>query len=151
MIGLMYPLQPVTSIRMTRDHDRIIRGLGEFRRAEIRLHAAQPDGGAYADYPAETVELIRNQVSLSALKALILHMGSLKEGRKALILVSEGYSNTLPPQLRDPIASMPGLDNPARGNPQAGVNDPNEERRQFFDDSTHGVDAARSVGPRKQE
>jgi hypothetical protein len=63
-------------------------------------------------------------------------MGSLKEGRKALILVSEGYSNTLPPQLRDPIASLPGLDNPQRDNPQAGVNDSNEQSRQFFDDAT---------------
>ena len=44
-------------------------------------------------YPAETVEQIRNQVSLSALEGLIIHMGSLKEGRKALILVSEGYSD----------------------------------------------------------
>ena len=47
-------------------------------------------------------------------------MGSLKEGRKALILVSEGYTNMLPPQLRDPIAAMPGLGNPNRGNPHAG-------------------------------
>ena len=31
-----------------------------------------------------------------------------------MILVSEGYTNYLPPQLRDPIASMPGLGNPAR-------------------------------------
>ena len=36
----------------------------------------------------EVVEQIRNQVSLSALKGLIIHMGGLKEGRKALILVS---------------------------------------------------------------
>ena len=46
-------------------------------------------------------------MSLSAIKALIIHMGGLKEGRKALILVSEGYSNMLPPQLRDPMAACP--------------------------------------------
>ena len=32
---------------------------------------------------------------------MIVHMGSLKEGRKALILVSEGYTNALPPQMRN--------------------------------------------------
>ena len=37
---------------------------------------------------------------------------ALKEGRKALILVSEGYSNMLPPQMRDPNASFPGFGNP---------------------------------------
>ncbi len=79
-----------------------------------------------------TVEQIRNQVSLSALKGLIIHMGSLKEGRKALILVSEGYTNMLPPQLRNPVATMPGLGNPAAGNPMAGVGDPNEDRARFF-------------------
>ena len=136
MVGLMYPLQPVSSVRMTRDHDRIIRGLASFvgRKGDYTPKNRMEE--QYANYPAETVELIRNQVSLSALKGLITHMGSLKEGRKALILVSEGYSNTLPPQLRDPVASVPGLDNPERGDPQAGLNDPNEERRQFFDDST---------------
>jgi VWFA-related protein len=136
MVGLMYPLQAVSSVRMTRDRDRVIRGLDSFvgRKGDYTPRNRLEE--QYANYPAETVELIRNQVSLSALKGLIIHMGSLKEGRKALILVSEGYSNTLPPQLRDPVASLPGLDNPARDNPQAGLNDPNEASRSFFDDST---------------
>src|SRR5207237_5799912 len=88
--------------------------------------------GKYAHYPAEIVEQVRNQVSLSAIRSLIVHMGALKEGRKALILVSEGYTNILPPQMRDPIASMPGYGNPNRGNPMAGVNDPNEDRAKFL-------------------
>ncbi len=78
------------------------------------------------------MEQIRNQVSLSAIKALIIHMGGLKEGRKALILVSEGYSNILPPSLRSPIASLPGFGNPNAGNADAGLNDPNEQRYTFF-------------------
>src|SRR5207247_406045 len=47
---------------------------------------------------------------------------------------SEGYTNMLPPQMRDPIASMPGLYNPNRGNPTAGVGDLNEDRARFFSD-----------------
>src|SRR5207253_8502406 len=42
--------------------------------------------------------------------------------------------NMLPPQMRDPIASMPGLGNPNRGNPTAGVGDLNEDRARFFSD-----------------
>ena len=38
----------------------------------------------------------------------------------------------LPPQMRDPIAPMPGLGNPDRGDPLAGANDPTEERAAFF-------------------
>ena len=101
MIGLMYPLQPLSSIRMTRNHEAVIGGIQQF---EGRKYDYRPKNEAeqqLAFYPAETVETIRNQVSLSALKGLITHMGSLKEARKALILVSEGYSDILPPQLRD--------------------------------------------------
>ena len=78
------------------------------------------------------METIRNQISLSALEGLIIHMGSLKEGRKALILVSEGYSDILPPQLRDAASAIPGSGNPNTNDAQAGVNDPNEARTQFF-------------------
>ena len=135
MVGLMYPLQPVATVRMTRDHDLIIRGLASFvgRKGDYTVKSRLEE--QYANYPAETVEQIRNQVSLSALKGLITHMGSLKEGRKALVLISEGYSNTLPPQLRDPNASAPGLDNPQRHNPQAGLNDNREYTREFFSSS----------------
>ena len=99
---------------MTRDHGRVIQSLGGFvgRKGDYTPRNRLEE--QYANYPAEEVERIRNQVSFSAIKGLISHMGSLKEGRKALILVSEGYSDTLPPQLRDPIASMPGLGNPDR-------------------------------------
>ena len=62
----------------------------------------------YAYYPTEVVEGIRNQVSMWAIKALITRMGGLKEGRKALILVSEGYTALLPPQMRDSMAAFPG-------------------------------------------
>ncbi|MEZ5284388.1 MAG: hypothetical protein R2712_06180 [Vicinamibacterales bacterium] len=55
-------------------------------------------------------------------------LGALREGRKAIVLVSEGYTAMLPPQMRDPIATMPGLGNPSRYNPMAGENNLAEER-----------------------
>ena len=68
----------------------------------------------YANYPTEIVERIRRQVSLSALQGLSVKLGALREGRKAIVLVSEGYTAMLPPQMRDPMATMPGVGNPAR-------------------------------------
>ena len=128
MIGVMRPLDSVDSVRMTRNHSIITRAIQQFRGRKFDYQPQNDFEQRYANYPAETVEQIRNQVSLSAMKALIVHMGGLKEGRKALIVVSEGYSNTLPPQLRDQIASIPGFGNPNRGNPTAGENNPNEDR-----------------------
>ena len=102
MIGMMYPLDALAAVRMTRNHDAIRRGIEQF---EGRKYDYTPKNAAEEQYvdrlSAEQIEQMRNQVSFSAIKALIMRMGALKEGRKALILVSEGYSNTLPPQLRD--------------------------------------------------
>src|SRR3954466_1496824 len=128
MIGIMYPLESTSSVRMTRNHSAVMRGLQQFQGRKFDYEPRNQYEEQYAHYPAEIVEKIRNQVSLSALKALIVHMGSLKEGRKALILVSEGYTNIIPPQMRNADAQMPGLGNPAYGNPTAGVNDPMEDR-----------------------
>ncbi len=132
MVGLMYPLESVSSVRFTRNHDAVSRGVQQFLGRKFDYTPRNAIEERYAYYPAETVERIRNQVSLSAIEGLIVHMGTLKEGRKALLLVSEGYSNMLPPQLRNPIASFPGVGNPAAGNPLAGTNDPNEDRAAFF-------------------
>jgi VWFA-related protein len=132
MIGLMYPLETTSSVRMTRNHDAIMRAVEQFLGRKFDYTPKNEMEEKYAHYPAEVVEQVRNQVSLSAIRSLIVHMGSLKEGRKALILVSEGYTNILPPQMRDPIASMPGYGNPDKYNPMAGVGNMNEDRARFL-------------------
>ena len=60
---------------------------------------------------------------MSALKAAAVRMGGLREGRKSIIFVSEGFTSALPPQLQDPNAAIPGLGNPNRRNPQAQTDD----------------------------
>jgi VWFA-related protein len=133
MIGLMYPLEPIASVRMTRNHDAVIKGLNQFLGRKYDYTPRNELEERYAYYPTEVVERIRIQVSLSAIKSLIMHMGSLKEGRKALILLSEGYTYMLPPQLRDPVAAIPGAGNPNAQNPNAGnINDPTENRASFM-------------------
>ena len=92
MIGVMYPLESTYSVRMTRNHAAVSRGLEQFTGRKYDYRPMNAIEEQYAHYPAETVEMIRNQVSLSAIKGLIVHMGSLKEGRKSLILISEGYT-----------------------------------------------------------
>ena len=136
IIAVMYPLTPFSSLGYTRNHEAVVK---EILRLDGRKHDYQPKNEfeeKYAYYPAETVERIRNQVSLSALKTLVQGLGSLREGRKSVILVSEGYSNYLPPQLRDPVAAMPGYNNPNRRGGLAGERTGDEamaeERASFF-------------------
>ena len=128
MIGVMYPLESTASVRMTRNHSAVIRALQQFLGRKYEYEPKNQFEENYAHYPTETVERIRTQVSMSAIKSLIVHMGSLKEGRKALILVSEGFSYMIPPQMRNRDATQPGSGNPDAFNPFAGQNNPLEDR-----------------------
>ncbi|HWF86408.1 MAG TPA: VWA domain-containing protein, partial [Vicinamibacterales bacterium] len=161
MVGLMYPLESLSSIRMTRNHAAIMKGIDQFVGRKYDYTPRNEYEEQYAHYPAETVEQIRNQVSMTAIRGLITHMGSLKEGRKALILVSEGFTGLLPPQLRSADSTVPGLGNPQSGNPMAGLNDPNEDRaswsagldlqsdlRQIYDTANRNNVAIYAVDPR---
>jgi VWFA-related protein len=161
MIGLMYPLESTASVRMTRNHSAVMRGLEQFEGRKYDYTPRNQYEEQYANYPTETVERIRNQVSLSALKSLIVHMGSLKEGRKTLVVVSEGYTYMVPPQMRNANAQMPGLGNPNAHNPMAGTNDINEDRaawslgmdmqndlREIYDTANRNNVAIYAVDPR---
>jgi VWFA-related protein len=131
LVAVMYPLAPLDSVGLTRDHQSVIRMLENFEGRKFNYEPKNATEQRYALYPAETVERIRRQVSLSALEGLSVKLGALREGRKAVIVVSEGYTAVLPPQLRDPVASMPGMGNNARRNPLAGENSTLEDRAEF--------------------
>jgi VWFA-related protein len=161
MVGVMYPLEATGSVRMTRNHSAVSRGLQGFLGRKYEYEPKNQFEEQYAHYPTETVERVRNQVSLSALKALIIHMGSLKEGRKSLILVSEGYTYMVPPQMRNADAQQPGSGNPNTFNSQAGQNDINEDRaawsaglemdsdlREIYDTANRNNVAIYAVDPR---
>jgi VWFA-related protein len=132
MVAVMYPLTPVDDINFTRDRNGLISAIERF---EGRKHNYEPRNmfeEQYANYPAQTVERIRNQVTMSALKAASVRLGGLREGRKSIIFVSEGFTALLPGSMADPIASMPGYGNPNRGN----ANAPPPSDRQAFQAST---------------
>jgi VWFA-related protein len=131
MVGVMYPLEPLAEVRMIRDRAATASAMRQFAGRKFEYTPRNEMEWRYADQPTAVVEQIRNEVSLSALKGLVIHMGSLKEGRKAVILVSEGYTGLLPPQLRGQNALMGGADNPQRDNPFAGMNDRLEDMAQF--------------------
>jgi VWFA-related protein len=130
MVAVMYPLTPVADIRFTRDRAATIRAISEFLGRKFDYQPRNMFEEQYAYYPAQTVERIRNQVTMGALKAASVRLGGLREGRKSIIFVSEGFTTTLPAQLNDPIAAMPGRGNPVSRRPLAV--DPVNERGDFM-------------------
>ena len=118
MVAVMYPLTPVTALRLTRNHEAVVEQVEAFfgRKYDYEIRNAFEE--EYSDYPTELIEQIRNDVSLSALNGLMVRLGGLRDGRKSVLLVSEGYTNYLPPQLR----GIQGQFNPAAVDPGAAEN-----------------------------
>ena len=99
LVGVMYPLMPISDVILTRNHEAIINAVNRFEGVKYRCEARNDFEARYAYYPLTVIERIRNDVSLSALHGLMVRLGGLREGRKSVLLVSEGYSNYVPPQI----------------------------------------------------
>jgi VWFA-related protein len=93
MIGIMHPHMLLTDVRINRDHAGAAKSVREFegRRGNTRpVNIAEEN--ALLRYPRD-IQRIRREVSLSALRSFILRLGGLKDGRKTLVLVTEGYGS----------------------------------------------------------
>jgi VWFA-related protein len=138
MLAVMYPLTPVTALQFTRNHESIISAINSFEGRKFRYDARNDFERQYERQPTEVVEQMRNQVSMSALRGLATRLGSIREGRKAVIYVSEGFTALLPPQMRNSDASQPCLSplqpgcSSAIGSPSVGENDGREDTARAF-------------------
>ena len=99
LLTVVAPLTPVTTLTFTRDHDAVIRAIRAFegRKGDYTPRNAVEEQH-WRNLPA--IERIRTDIVLDALSALSVRLGSLREGRKSIILVSDGFgANQL--RLRD--------------------------------------------------
>jgi VWFA-related protein len=132
MVAIMYPLTPVTALSFTRDHDALISAISHFEGRRGNYEPRNEFEERYAYSSAQTVENIRNDVTMGALKGAAVKLGGMRDGRKSIIFVSEGFTSTLPAQLQDPVAALPGYNNPARDAPGTDVNSPRQQSVEFF-------------------
>jgi len=97
LVALVYPLLPVAAITFSRDHDGTAQALLNF---EGRKYDYTPQN-SYEErlvyQPPQVIERERNRTVMTALEGLCLYLGSLREGRKSILFVSEGFSGTMPP------------------------------------------------------
>ncbi|PYR32104.1 MAG: hypothetical protein DMF92_03275 [Acidobacteria bacterium] len=94
LVTVMKPLDSLLTIRLTRDRDQVHRAIDAF---DGRKGAYAPRTAFEQNYIANTpmrIEAARSQVTISALNALAIHLGSLSNARKTIVLVSEGLPRT---------------------------------------------------------
>ncbi len=134
MVGIMYPLWSISDVMLTRNRKSLASAVRGFVGRKYDYTPRNLFEERYVHYVSTMeAERIRNQVTLSALKGLITRLGGLREGRKAIILISEGFTNSLPSQVQDPIASMPGSGGRTRPDPiSPGPAQSRQEAQEFF-------------------
>ncbi|HET7220019.1 MAG TPA: VWA domain-containing protein, partial [Vicinamibacterales bacterium] len=94
LVAFMDPLTPIDAIAFTRDRLELFE---KTRRLVGRQGVYVPTRSAVEDAHLERgdVERLRSEVTLSALKAATVHLGGLRDGRKSIILISEGLRGML--------------------------------------------------------
>jgi VWFA-related protein len=127
MLAIMYPLTPIDDIHFSRNREAAISAIEHFEGRKFDYRPRNVLEEKTAMYPAQTVERLRTQITMDALKAAAFRMAALREGRKSILFVSEGFSSLLPSQISDPVASMPGYGNPNRGNAGAAQATPQQQ------------------------
>ncbi len=133
LVAVMHPLTPVSDLPFTRNHATILEQVDNWRGRKYDYQIQNEFEANYAYYPTEVVVRVRNQVSFSALHGLMIHLGGLRDSRKTVLLVSEGYTNYVPPQLRNYDATVE-QNTPGRGDPFAGESS-FEQTIQVFEDA----------------
>lgn len=131
MVAVMYPLTPVTALTFTRNRSSLISAVNNFLGRKNDYTPRNEFEEKYAYYPATMVEQIRNDVTISALEGAAIKLGGMREGRKSIVFVSEGFTSNLPAQLADPVAALPRVGNRAQPGQDPAM-DPRAEAQKFF-------------------
>jgi VWFA-related protein len=91
LIAIMSPLTPISALTFTRSQDLVVDAVARFDGRADDLSPRNPAEAAYAFMPPQAVRQIRRQVVLGALEALAVKLGSVREGRKSVLYISEGW------------------------------------------------------------
>jgi VWFA-related protein len=160
LVAIMYPLQPITDLSFTRNHELVASAFEHFEGRKFDYRPRNQLEENYVRYSTDQVERIRNDVVMSALRGLATHLGALNERRKSVVFVSEGFTAMLPPQMRRMDASQPA--NPIETAVAAGQQDSSAQQtaewfgqadvysrmRDIFDSANRNNVAFYSLDPR---
>lgn len=100
LVAVMYPLMSVNSLTFTRNHDETASAMMRFQGRKYNYMPTNPYEAQYSEYPPEAQEMLRRQIVITALRGLATYLGTLRDGKKQVLFVSEGFNGTLPAGVR---------------------------------------------------
>lgn len=93
LFAVVGPLTPISDLGLTRDKQEILKRIDAFQgRLGGFVPPRSPIEESHEYLPFGQRMRIRSEVTLSALEAVALHLGALREGRKSVLFISEGPS-----------------------------------------------------------
>jgi VWFA-related protein len=95
LVAVYYPGLSALDIRYTRDRDATIRAIHAFQgRQGIYTPPKYPFEEAHLERPMD-IERLRMDVTVSSVMGAIIHLDTLKEGRKSLLLVTQRIADVI--------------------------------------------------------
>ena len=95
-VAVMKPLDPLSGIVFTQDRTAIVQAISAFEGRKGDYTARSTFEGNFISRDPKTADVSRAQVVTAALQTLSARLGEKSSGRKALLLVSEGFSTAMP-------------------------------------------------------
>ena len=90
LVAVFYPLDSVTDVAFTRDREKVEKRIQAFYGRRGDHTPKHPVEEEHLRHPLE-IERIRREIVTSSLEGLAIHLGGIKQGRKTVIFVSEGF------------------------------------------------------------
>ena len=95
LVAVMRPLDPLNAISVSQDRAVIRSAVENFNGRKGDYSARTPFEEQFMSRSPRSADASRAQVVASALQALAVRLGGVREGRKSLVLVSEGFAPSL--------------------------------------------------------
>jgi VWFA-related protein len=95
LVAIMKPLDRLNAIQITQNHDVLRSAIDSFAGRKGDYAPSTPFEREFMSRAPEAADASRAQVVSSALQALTMRIGGVRDGRKAIVLVSEGFAPSL--------------------------------------------------------
>jgi VWFA-related protein len=96
LVALMTPLLSTNALTFSRNHEATARQIMGFQGRKYDYTPKYPAEEVYRYMQPDSIEQLRNQIVTSGLEGLCVYLGTLRDGRKTVVYVSEGLITSVP-------------------------------------------------------
>jgi VWFA-related protein len=107
LVAVAYPLTPPGVLTFTYNHDGIAAAIDKFEGRKYDYTPRNAYEERYQMSPPEIQERMRNDLVVAALRTMCTYLGTMRDGRKTILYVSEGMAGTIPAGISTTGSSAP--------------------------------------------